>query len=106
MPNSLHWLDISHAPADGERVALDAVASVVAAHQQAVIADADALLAWLHAHGGEPDQTGDGLARWSVDDQRGLRNGRYEVAMALDLDAELGELLHQHFELDPPDQSC
>ena len=99
MRRSLDWLDLSHAPNDGERVALDVVASVALAHQSSVVTDAEALLAWLHAHGGAPDQGAEGLARWCVDDQRHERHTRFELAITLDLDAELYALMQTHFDL-------
>lgn len=99
MRRSLDWLDISHSPSDGERVALDMAASVELAHQSCVVGDAEALLAWLHTHGGAPDEAGEGLARWSVDDQRYTRNGRFELAIALDLDAELYAHMQDQFDL-------
>lgn len=99
MRRSLDWLDLGHSPNDGERVALDIAASVDLAHQHSVVTDAEALLAWLHTHGGPPDQAGEGLARWSADDQRLVRNARFELAMALDLDADLYALMQAHFDL-------
>ena len=57
------------------------------------------LLAWLYVHGGLPDDQGEGLARWSVDDQRVELGGRFEVAMTLDLDAALFAQMQGCFEL-------
>lgn len=99
MRSRLDWLDISHSPSDGERVALDIAASVELAHHSSVVADAQTLLAWLHTHGGAPDESGEGLARWSIDDQRHTRNTRFELAITLDLDANLYADMQAQFDL-------
>jgi hypothetical protein len=89
MTMTLDWLDISQGAGDDTRASLDIAASVALAHRPQVEGDVQTLLSWLHSHGGAPDDTGEGLGRWAVDDQRGERDGRFEVAITLALDEAL-----------------
>ena len=97
--DSLDWLDIELVASDDNRTTLDICASVAMAHQAAVQDNLRTLLKWLLVHGGSPDESGEGLARWSMDDQRSERLGRFEVSVALDLDAALLLELQANFDL-------
>ena len=99
-PQSLEWLDISQSPHDDGRVGLELFASVELANKHLVERDVQTLLDWLLGHGGLPDEQGEGLGRWSVDDQRVELDGRFEVAIALDMDAPLFVEMQGWFELE------
>ena len=97
--DSLDWLDIELVASDDKRTTLDICVSVAMAHQAAVQDNLSTLLNWLLLHGGSPDESGEGLARWSMDDQRSERLGRFEVSVVVDLDAALLLELQAKFDL-------
>ncbi|MFB1017723.1 MAG: hypothetical protein QMC46_06435 [Burkholderiaceae bacterium] len=97
--DSLDWLDIEQVASDDGHTTLDICVSVAMAHQAAVQDNLSTLLNWLLLHGGSPDESGEGLARWSMDDQRSERLGRFEVSVVVDLDAALLLELQAKFDL-------